>query len=100
MSIRYGVCRIDAVPASVRGINLTVVMEKLITLLSENAGVREAMAVLADILFELYAPSTFSKTMVQRLVQNITYEKFFTEKMPDGYEDIDFSGCIERLSAV
>jgi len=100
VSIRYGVCRIDAVPASVRGINLTVVMEKLITLLSENAGVREAMAVLADILFELYAPSTFSKTMVQRLVQNITYEKFFTEKMPDGYEDIDFSGCIERLSAV
>jgi hypothetical protein len=38
--------------------------------------------------------------MVQRLVQNITYEKFFTEKMPGGYEDIDFSGCIERLSAV
>lgn len=99
-SLKCGACRIDAVPVSVRGINLAQVVEMLVTSLSENAGVREATAVLAGILFELYAPSTFSKTMVQRLVQNITYEKFFIEKMPDGYEDIDFSGCIERLAAV
>lgn len=86
-----------AVPAVVRSMNLAGVMGEIVAGIDEDTGVREAVRILAGILFRVRVPASFSSKMTARLVQSITYEKYFEEKLSAGFENIDLSEHISSL---
>ena len=65
--------------------------------IDEDTGIREAVRILAGILFKARVPASFSSKMTARLVQSITYEKYFEEKLSTGFENIDLSEHISNL---
>lgn len=86
-----------AVPAVVRKMNLAGVMGEIVAGIDEDTGIREAVRILAGILFKARVPASFSSKMTARLVQSITYEKYFEEKLSTGFENIDLSEHISNL---
>ena len=86
-----------AVPYIVHGLNLADILASLLERLDDTTGVRDAMDILAEVLFNARIPENLSSKMIARLVQSITYEKYFEEKLSSAFENIDLSVYIENL---